>query len=272
MTSSEEGLRAVDVSLDYGGGTLPLEALSSVSLHVRPGEFLTIVGPSGCGKTSLLRLLAGLLAPSAGFILMRERSVDRPSKEIGIIFQQATLFPWFTVAGNVEFALRSQVADKASRRRRALDLLDSVGLREFTGAWPFELSGGMAQRLTLARAVAPQPKVLLLDEPFSALDAISRSEMHCVLLDIWSQRQISVLLVTHDLDEAVTLADRVLIMSHRPGSIAAEVAIDLPRPRIQDGVRTAGFEKVRNEVAGLATDLYRASRPAPVTNRHNPVA
>lgn len=198
---------------------------------------------------------------------MGERSVNQPSQEIGLIFQQNTLFPWFTVVGNVEFALRSQEAAKGSRRTRALELLDSVGLRDFAASWPFALSGGMAQRLTLARAIATQPNVLLLDEPFSALDAISRSEMHSVLLNIWVQNRMSILLVTHDLDEAVTLADRVLIMSHRPGRIAAEVAVGLSRPRFRDGIRTVGFETIRNEIAALATDLYCGGSSSPPRTR-----
>jgi len=254
--SPSRGLQAIDVSLEYRNGARVVTALSSVAVHLEPGEFLAIVGPSGCGKTSLIRVLAGLLPPTAGKVLLGERPVDHPSRDVGVIFQQSTLFPWFTATGNVEFALRAGAVDKASRRARALDLLRSVGLGDFAGAWPTTLSGGMAQRLALARSIATEPKVLLLDEPFSALDAISRTEMHSVLLEIWHQRRMSLLLVTHDLDEAVTLADRVLIMSHRPGQIAREVPIALSRPRVRDGVRVAGFEEVHNKIAELATDLY----------------
>ena len=253
-------LRANDVSLQYSDTAGPVTALVRVSLHLRSGEFLAIVGPSGCGKTTLLRVLAGLLSPTEGSVTLGQHPVAEPSERIGIIFQQNTLFPWMTAAGNVEFALRSRVRDKVMRRGHAVALLASVGLADCAASWPFSLSGGMAQRATLARALATQPEVLLLDEPFSALDAISRAEMHSLLLDVWSQRRMSLLLVTHDLDEAVALADRVLIMSHRPGTVADQVEVDLPRPRIKEGLRVAGFDRVHNEIAGRARPTFRAAR------------
>jgi NitT/TauT family transport system ATP-binding protein len=173
-----------------------------------------------------------------------------------LIFQQSTLFAWLTVRENIEFALKEDQPDTSARRARARELLQLVGLQGFEKERPRALSGGMAQRLALARALATAPRVLLLDEPFGALDAVSRGEMHAVLLRVWSSLGMGVLFVTHDVDEAVVLADRVLIMSRRPTHIVGEYAIDLPRPRVAGGIRCRGFEDRRNEVVRAAHELF----------------
>jgi NitT/TauT family transport system ATP-binding protein len=175
---------------------------------------------------------------------------------IGIIFQQSTLFPWLTVRGNIEFALKVRGLDRGRRSEIADQLIRLVNLDSFSSVRPSGLSGGMAQRASLARALATEPEVLLLDEPFSSLDAVSRLKMHEVLLRVWERLRMSIVFVTHDVDEAVALGDRIVIMTRRPGRIAAEVNVNLPRPRVQGGIRCAGFEDIRNHIASLAQDLY----------------
>jgi NitT/TauT family transport system ATP-binding protein len=245
-----------DVCFSYN----EIKILDGVSLRVSESEFLCILGPSGCGKTTLLRLCAGLLQPDSGTIAFNGRKVIEPSGTIGMIFQQSTLFPWLTVEQNVDFALRSKTSDLQYRRRECQRLLAQVELSPFATFFPKELSGGMKQRACLARAFALEPRILLLDEPFSALDAISRTHMRRILIQVWDQSKTTMLFVTHDVDEAIELSDRVALMSQRPSQIAAAYNNALPRPRVSEGIHEPGFEQARNELAIMAKYIYMSHR------------
>jgi ABC-type nitrate/sulfonate/bicarbonate transport system ATPase subunit len=206
-------------------------ALAGVSLAVQPAEFVAILGRSGCGKTTLLNLVAGFLAPSEGRVLVDGEPVTEPGPDRGMVFQHAALFPWLTAVENIEFGLRSQGVPAARRRGLALELIELVRLRGFESRYPRELSGGMRQRVAIARALAPDPGILLMDEPLGALDELTRAEMQDELLRIWQARPKTVLLVTHAILESIYLADRVVVLSPHPGRVRAEFRIDLPRPR-----------------------------------------
>ena len=209
----------------------PVTALENISLDVRDQEFSVIVGPSGCGKTSLLRLVAGLLEPTEGAIWLDDRRVTGPGRDRGMVFQSYTLFPWLTVQRNVEFGLKLRGIPPDERHDIARRFLAQVGLDGFERHYPRQLSGGMMQRVALARALANDPAVLLMDEPFGALDSQTRSLMQELLLDIWQQSSKTVLFITHDIDKSILLGDRVYVMTARPGRIKEMVEIDLPRPR-----------------------------------------
>jgi len=206
-------------------------ALDSMSLAVADGEFLAVVGPSGCGKSTLLRLLAGLLEPISGNVSFRGQPLTAPRREIGFVFQRANLMPWRTALQNIVLPLEISHVPNAEIAARARELVTLVGLDGFAGAYPRQLSGGMQQRVALARALIHEPSILLLDEPFGSLDALTRERMNAELLRIWTVHQRTVVMVTHSISEAVFLADRVLVMSPRPGRVRAEFAITLPRPR-----------------------------------------
>jgi NitT/TauT family transport system ATP-binding protein len=208
-----------------------LEALDRTDLAVRPGEFVCIVGPSGCGKSTLLNLLAGLDTPSEGEVLAGGEPVRGTDPSCVLIFQDAALFPWLTAQSNVEFGLRMRGMPAKERAEEAARLLDLVHLGQFKRAYVHELSGGMKQRVAIARALAVNPAVLLMDEPFGALDAMTRGILHAELQELWMRTKMSVLFVTHNVREAVVLGDRVLVMSPRPGRIVSEHPVDLPRPR-----------------------------------------
>lgn len=203
--------------------------MSGVDLSVADGEILAIVGGSGCGKSTLLRLAAGLEATSAGAVRLDGTAIDRPHAQIGLVFQEPRLMPWLSVEENVGFGIEE--LPRAERRARVSEALARVGLESFARAWPRELSGGMAQRAALARSLVARPRVLLLDEPFSALDALTRADLQDHLLQLWSYDRPTLVLVTHDIDEALALADRVVVMRGRPGRIEAIENISLPRPR-----------------------------------------
>jgi NitT/TauT family transport system ATP-binding protein len=222
------------VSKAYGRGDSTVAALTEVSIDVAKGEFICFVGASGCGKSTLLSLVAGLDQPSAG-------DVCTGDQQIAFMFQEPALFPWLTAAGNIDLALRARKVPKDQRRSRVAELLDIVGLVGFAGARPHQLSGGMRQRIALARALAQDADVLLMDEPFGALDAITRNLLHSELERIVAETGLTVLFVTHNVSEAVRLADRVIVLSNRPGRIIAEHAVDLPRPRRIDGSDAAGL-------------------------------
>ena len=221
----------VDMMYPRPGGHLPV--LDRVGFQVREQEFVCLVGASGCGKTTLLKLIAGLEKPTAGRICLDDEEVDRPSRRVGFVFQEPTLMAWRSVRANVTLPLEVNGYGSGQARERAGDLLDLVGLHGFEEAHPAQLSGGMAQRVALARALVHEPQLLLLDEPFGALDALTRERMGRELLRIWQARRKTVVMVTHSVPEAVYLADRVLVLGPRPASIVAEVDIDLPRPRTQ---------------------------------------
>jgi len=245
-------LRIDDVTLRFAPrGADPVTALEGISLGVREKEFAVIVGPSGCGKSSLLRLVAGLASPSAGSIELDGKKVTRPGKDRGMVFQSYTLFPWLTVRRNVEFGLEVAGIDAASRTRIARTFIAQVGLEAFENSYPKQLSGGMMQRVALARALANDPEILLMDEPFGALDSQTRSLMQELLLNIWQRSQKTVLFITHDIDEAILLGDRVYVMTARPGRIKEMVAIDIPRPRSVDLLTSGTFIGIKGRIMAL---------------------
>ena len=208
-----------------------VQAVSDVSIDVAPGEFVSIIGPSGCGKSTLLNALAGFLEPTTGSVRVDGETITRPGADRGMVFQQHSLFPWKTVRENVEFGLKMKGVPRFQRRTAARTLLGLAGLSAFENHYPERLSGGMKQRVGIVRALATGPRILLLDEPFGALDAQTRLIMQQILTNIWQRLKTSVLFVTHDIDEAIFLSDRVYVMTARPGRIKAEIVVPLPRPR-----------------------------------------
>jgi NitT/TauT family transport system ATP-binding protein len=236
------------VSREYVSRTGPVLAVYDMSMQVRECEFVAILGPSGCGKSTLLKTIAGLLPPSRGRVLVDGQSVTRPLDRLGMVFQSPVLLRWRTVIGNVLFPADALGQRDEAIRERALGLLKLVGLEGFEQRYPHELSGGMAQRVSLARALLLDPRLLLMDEPFGALDALTRDEMGFELLRIWQERPKTVLFVTHSISESVLLADRVVLMTPRPGRLALDVKIDLPRPR---NARMRTLPRFGEIVAGL---------------------
>lgn len=236
--------------------------LDGIDLTIRENEFLTIIGPSGCGKTTLLRLIASLIPADSGEVLVDSRPVTKPSGERAMVFQSFGLFPWKTVLENVTFPLTiAKVPDKEAKNR-ATTYLSKVGLEHAAQAHPHQLSGGMQQRVGLARALATEPDILLMDEPFGAIDAQTRELMQEELMRLWQETQKTVIFVTHDLDEAVLLADRVLLLSPGPGRVRRLVDVDLPRPRTDYDVRgNAEFVRIRRELwSALRGDLLEDDR------------
>jgi len=226
-------------------------ALEDISLDIWGDEFLTILGPSGCGKTTFLNILAGFETPSAGEILLDRGPIGGPGPDRGVVFQEYALFPWLTVTENVEFGLRERRVPPAQRAERVRAQIAAVGLAGFEGRYPHELSGGMRQRVALARVLANDPKILLMDEPFAALDAQTRSLMQGELLAVWARDQRSVVFITHNIEEAIFLGDRVAVMTARPGRIKEMVVVSLPRPR---DVTSPEFNTIRRRVAALVED------------------
>ena len=220
-------------------------AVDDLSLAVADREFVSIVGPSGCGKSTLLRVVAGLVEPSSGEVLLNGRRIEGPGADRGMVFQSYTLFPWLTVLGNVEFGSRLKAMAAAERARVAREYIEMVGLASFEHHYPKELSGGMMQRVAIARALANDPDVLLMDEPFGALDAQTRIIMQELLVGLWQRTPKTIIFVTHDIDEAIFLSDRVYCMTARPGTIKAEIAIPLERPRQQSMMMSSEFLALR---------------------------
>jgi NitT/TauT family transport system ATP-binding protein len=234
-------LQATRLSKVYRNGSGDLLALRDVSLTVRADEFVCVVGPSGCGKTTLLRLLGGLSRPTEGAVIFEGETLVGPRRRIGFVFQQANLMPWRTALDNVRLPLELQGLPEDKQSAQARRLLDLVGLEAFETTYPHNLSGGMAQRVALARALVHAPDLLLLDEPFGSLDALTRERMAGELLRIWTARPVTVVMVTHSIGEAVLLADRVVVLSPQPGSVRLDLSIPLPRPRQMDLTHTASF-------------------------------
>jgi NitT/TauT family transport system ATP-binding protein len=241
-------VEARDVSKAYQTRTGSVLAVEKLSLEAREEEFVAILGPSGCGKSTLLKMIAGLIPPTTGKILVDGQPVAEPLERLGMVFQSPVLLRWRTVIGNALFPAEAYGQRDAAMHERAMGLLKLVGLAGFENKYPHELSGGMAQRVSLARALLLDPKLLLMDEPFGALDALTRDEMGFELLRIWQERPKTILFVTHSISESVLLADRVLVMSARPGRLAMEVVIDLPRPR---NARMRTLPRFGEFVAGL---------------------
>ena len=240
------------------GRGAPTRALEETSLAVEDNDFIAVLGPSGCGKSTLLRIVAGLDHASSGRVLLDGRPVDAPGPDRGMVFQSYTLFPWLTVRENIAFGLRERGVAEAERRRVVDEYIARMGLAGFEDHWPRQLSGGMQQRTALARALANDPKILLLDEPFGALDHQTRSLMQELLLQVWEAHRKTVLFVTHDIDEAIFMANRVAVFTARPGRIKSETAIDLPHPRHYTVKTTPRFaeykakltEEIRVELRG----------------------
>ena len=251
-------LSADDIHHPYSPGK-PEEhrALGGISFSVQEGEFVSIVGPSGCGKTTLMRCLSGLMQPTAGTVTMEGRTITAVPDDLTMVFQDysRSLYPWLRVADNVEFPLKDQRLPRAERRERVAQALADVGLTGHESKYPRQLSGGMQQRVAIARALAYRPSMLLMDEPYASVDAQTRESLEDMLLDVWTRRNKTVLFVTHDIDESVYLADRVLVLSKGPSRVIADIAVDVARPRDQiDTKADPRFVELRAEVARLIRD------------------
>jgi NitT/TauT family transport system ATP-binding protein len=250
--SAPEGITFLDVGHRFETREgQELTALEGVSLDIKPGEFVSIVGPSGCGKTTLLRMVAGLLTPNSGKVLVGGMEVREPRPDVGLVFQQALLLPWLSVLRNVLLPVDVQGKLVADYRERAGGLIRMVGLGGFEKRLPNELSGGMQQRVALARALVHDPKILLMDEPFAALDAMTRESMNIELQRIWAEHHKTVLFVTHGIPEAVFLSDRVVVMTARPGRVAAVIEIPFARPRSAELLGAAEFAALAAQIRGV---------------------
>jgi len=223
-------------------------ALDGFDLEVRPGEFLCLLGPSGCGKSTALNLLAGFSTPDAGQVLVDDQPVTGPGPERGVLFQTPMLFPWLTTLDNVLYGPRARKERGPAAKERTLDLLETVGLKDAAAAYPHELSGGMRHRAAFARVLVNRPRLLLMDEPFGALDAITRVAMQRFLLHLWERDRMTVVFVTHDVEEAVLLGDRICVMSGTPGRTRAVFDVDLPRPRELELTDTVEFARLKRQV------------------------
>lgn len=247
--------KSYDYEIEISGVTQEFEkkdgkflALDTVNLNVEQNEFICVVGPSGCGKTTLLNIIAGLCKPTTGTVKVRGELVTGPGKGKGVVFQQYALYPWLTVEKNVEFGMRMKGVPKVERAEIAKKYIDLVGLSKFAKAYPKELSGGMKQRVAIARAYATAPEVLLMDEPFGALDAQTRAQLQENLLKTWEQERKTCFFITHDVEEAVLLATKIIIMSAGPGHITEIVPVTLPYPRTQQTKLTSEFNELKNQI------------------------
>jgi NitT/TauT family transport system ATP-binding protein len=253
-----------DVSQVFDGGKqAAITALSHVDLSVADRQFVTILGPSGCGKTTLLNLVAGFETPTSGRILLNDREIRGPGRDRAVVFQQAALYPWLSVRNNIALGLRLRDGRRADMGR-VDELISAMGLDGFEDHAPYQLSGGMAQRVAIARALVIEPQVLLMDEPFGALDAQTRAAMQLFVTNLWDKIDVTVLFVTHDIDEAIILADRVIVMAPRPGRVVADIDIGLPRPRSRDETVTPEYTELRRQILsyidpGAVSDQQRAS-------------
>ncbi|HEY7196781.1 MAG TPA: ABC transporter ATP-binding protein [Gaiellaceae bacterium] len=244
-------IAARNVSMVFSTRNGEVHALEDVTVEIPDAHFACIVGASGCGKSTLLNIMAGLIRPTAGAVLVGDRPVDAPGEDRGMVFQRYTLFPWLRVRENVEFGPSLKGLSKEQRREISDRLLGEMGLTEFARAYPRELSGGMQQRVAIARALANDPEVLLMDEPFGALDALTRAGAQRFLTDLWEQHRRTIAFVTHDIDEAIYLGDTVYVMSRRPGRIQEVVQVDIPRPRSLDDIGTPRFGELKHHILSL---------------------
>ena len=243
-------LRALEKRFRTRSGEI-VNALTDVNLDIGQNEFISVVGPSGCGKTTLLRILAGLEQSSGGSALVSGEAVSGPRPDVAVVFQQATLLPWNTVLDNVLLPVQLRGDRSSAAQQRALALLSFMGLAEFAQKYPFELSGGMQQRVSICRALMRDPKILLMDEPFGALDAMTRERLNMELMRLWSEERKTVIFITHSIPEAVLLGDRVVVMSPRPGRISAVLPVDIPRPRSLKTMALPRFGEICDEIRTL---------------------
>ena len=247
-----------DVDIHFGEGKTAAQGLHGIDLQVAPGELLSILGPSGCGKSTIVGAVAGFTRVSSGKLQVGGEPVRAPGPDRGVVFQQHTLFPWKTVLENVAFGLKMQRVGKTERYRTAREILNHVGLSEFSEHYPHQLSGGMQQRVNLARVLVNRPRVILMDEPFCSLDAQTRLSMQQMLLKLWHEFHMTVVFVTHDVDEAVFLSDRVVVLTRRPGSVKAQLVVDLPRPRTLDLLTSPEFTQLKRHALELLLSETRA--------------
>lgn len=262
--TEEPKIQIKNITKVFDLGKEEFVALDGVSLDLAENEFVTVVGPSGCGKSTMLNILAGLMEPTSGEAIVNGKVVDGPSPERGVIFQQYALFPWLTVRDNVEFGLKTAKVSPRERRERAQHFIDMVGLTQFADALPKTLSGGMKQRCAIARAYAMNPSILLMDEPFGALDALTRVRMQEHLLETWEQEKRTVMFITHDVDEAAFLANRVIVMAARPGRIHEIIDVNLPYPRTEEMRLSPEFAELRNRIW---TAVYHQNPQTPSKTR-----
>lgn len=266
--TEETKLHIHSVTKVYRAGDQEVLAVDQVDLKIRNQEFATILGPSGCGKSTLLRIVAGLTRPTSGAVRLDGRIITEPGQDRGMVFQSYTLFPWLTVKQNIQFGLEISGLNRERQEQIAGEFVRKVGLKGFENTYPKGLSGGMKQRVAIARALANNPAVLLLDEPFGALDAQTRSLMQELLTRVWEELHKTILFVTHDVEEAIFLSDRVFVMTARPGKIKAEIDIPLPRPRSYEIKATEGFLNLKNQALTLireeaikATTIEKTRQP-----------
>jgi NitT/TauT family transport system ATP-binding protein len=249
------------LSKSFGQGS---QILKEVSLGVHRREFLTVIGPSGCGKSTLARILAGLETISDGGALINGNVVNGPGPDRGMVFQKYTLFPWLTVKQNVMFGLTAQGYSNAQAQGEASEWVEMIGLAKFADHYPHQLSGGMQQRVAIARSLATRPSVLLMDEPFGALDAQTRLRMQQHLIEIWQNIDVTVVFITHDLDEAIYLADRILVLKPNPGEVQSIIDVPLPRPRLQEHLQTEEFRELKNHLGELIHSHDEAEEDEPL--------
>ena len=261
-------LQLTDLGKTFDVDGKPVVAVESVSLSIAPNEFVSIVGSSGCGKSTLLNIVGGLEEASRGEVRIGGVPVTGPGRDRGFVFQGYSLFEWLTVAGNIRFALEKSRLSRAEKTERVDHFVNAVGLRGFENAYPRQLSGGMRQRVAIARALVYRPQILLMDEPFGALDAQTRGMMQELLLQVWEDHKVTVLFVTHDVDEAVYLADRVVVLASRPGRIKREIPVPLARPRDYDIVADPEFVAIKREIlADIREETLKTMPAMPLATR-----
>lgn len=260
QTSASVGhVNVRDVSIVFKSKGSTVEAVKSVSINVQPGEFVSIIGPSGCGKSTLMNAVAGFTKPNSGVLTLDGKPIHGPGADRGVVFQQYSLFPWMTVRKNVEFGLKMQGMEAGQRQAQARTLLGLAGLLAFENHYPSQLSGGMRQRVGIVRALATSPQVLLMDEPFGALDSQTRTVMQEILTNMWQRLRLSVLFITHDIEEAIFLSDRIYVMTARPGRVKAEIQVPLPRPRKPEMMDTPEFGALLRSIKKLIREESLAS-------------
>lgn len=251
MKAREVVLEVNNLCKYFSSGHGEVTALNNVSFKTHRREFVTVIGPSGCGKSTLIRILAGLESKSTGDVLLDGQQITGPGPERGMVFQGYTLFPWLTIKKNVMYGLRAQGKSLATAESEAMQWIDLVGLERFANSYPDELSGGMKQRVAIARALAVQPRILLMDEPFGALDAQTRAKMQAYLMEIWKNIDITILFITHDLDEAILLADRILVLKANPGEVQEVIEVPVARPRHNDQLLSPEFLATKKRLEEL---------------------